>query len=389
MQGSPHKILAANEPVAKIGPCTPFRCLKPEQHRTGRSAVTTILNTSMEQATNPPGTPRFASSTAFVLGIDVGATTLALALVWPTGKLKSKSLRNDESGFEHLMNWLKRHAGSHPVHACMEASGGYEEAAALFLHEQGLAVSVVNPRQIKAYGQAQLRRSKTDRADAALIARYCRQERPPLWTPPAEPLRDLREMTRGLDALKAERDRIGNQHRRKHPHSGGRIVAQALEAVLQSIEDQIAALEARIEAHLEAHPELARERDLLVSIPGVGSVTAAHVLAELGGVSRFGSAREAAAYAGLVPSMHESGTSVKKRPRLSKVGNGRLRKALYFPALTALRCNEAVRRFGDRLTQKGKAKKAVVGAAMRKLLHICYGVLRSGRPFDPSMHLSA
>lgn len=118
----------------------------------------------------------------------------------------------------------------------------------------------------------------------------------------------------------------------------------------------------------------------------MGPQTAAVVIAELGDAAAFGSARSAAAFAGLVPSHHVSGTSVRKRPRLSKVGNARLRRALYFPALSAMRHNAAVRVFAERLLGRGEAEMAVVGASMRKLLHICYGVLKSGRPFDPSLH---
>src|SRR5690606_34101186 len=114
--------------------------------------------------------------------------------------------------------------------------------------------------------------------------------------------------------------------------------------------------------------------------------TAALVLAELGDITRFESARQAAAYAGLTPSHHESGTSVRRRSRLSKLGNSRLRHMLYFPAMSAMRHNEVVKRFAERLLGQGKKKMVVLGAAMRKLLHLCYGVLHSGRPFDASLH---
>nr|WP_272508094.1 transposase [Salinibacter ruber] len=122
------------------------------------------------------------------------------------------------------------------------------------------------------------------------------------------------------------------------------------------------------------------------TIPGIGLQTAAIVAGELGSPERFESARQAAAYAGLAGSHHQSGTSVRGNPRMSKVGNGRLRRAMYFPAMTALRFNSAVKAFGNRLKERGKEKMVVIGAAMRKLLHICYGVLKSGRPFDPSLH---
>lgn len=196
------------------------------------------------------------------------------------------------------MAWLNR-LGSHAtaVRVCLEASGGYEENVALFLHGQGLYVSLVNPRQTNAYAAAGLRRAKTDRADAALLARFCQREQPPAWQVPSEAQRQLRELTRGLEALKQERDRTQNRRDR----ASHEAIASALDAVIETLSEQIQALEMRIEAHLSSHRELARQRDLLVSIPGISSLTAALVLSELGDVSRFESARQAAAYAGLVP----------------------------------------------------------------------------------------
>ena len=326
------------------------------------------------------------TSTRFALGIDVNKETLALALLTDADQLHTKTVRNTTAGFKALLVWIKRlsnQAGTEQVHACLEASGGYEEEAALFLQEQGLVVSLVNPRQIKAYADVQLRRAKTDRADAALVARFCQRERPVAWQPPTPAQRHLRHVTRALEALKQDRDRWRNRRREDGP------ARQAFEAVLATLDEQSAALEDQIETHLEAHPERARLRDLLVSIPGVGSLTAAVVLSELGDVHRFESARQAAAYAGLVPSHHRSGTSVHRPSRLSKVGNSRLRKALYFPSLSAMRHNAAVRALAEQLQAKGKKKMTVVGAAMRKLLHICYGVLNSGRPFDASLHPAA
>lgn len=323
------------------------------------------------------------NSRPFALGIDVGKDTLEVALLTPHERLHTKSVRNTEAGFRALVRWLSRLTDdSTSVRVCLEASGGYEEDVALFLSEQGLSVSLVNPRQTSAYAASQMRRSKTDRADAALLARFCQRERPPAWRPPSLAERQLRELTRGLEALKRERDRTKNRRDR----AGHDAVASALEELIRALSKQIQALEAEIEAHLAAHPDLGRQRDLLVSIPGVGPLTAALVLAELGDISRFESARQAAAYAGLVPRHHESGTSVRRRTRLSKLGNSRLRRALYFPALSAMRHNEAVEVFATRLRAKGKAKMAVVGASMRKLLHICFGVLKNGTPFDASLH---
>ena len=332
----------------------------------------------------PQNTPR--TPTLF-LGVDVGRDRLDLALTDADGRTHEKHVRNDPAGHVALVRWLGRLAAGSlgTVHACLEASGGYEEGAAVALVAAGCTVSVVNPRQTAAYAAVQLRRSKTDRADAALLARFCERERPEPWAPPSDEARELRRLTRAIDALKRDRDRTRNRRGRMP----GGPARDALDAMLAAYAEQVTALEAAVEAHLTAHPDLARQRDLLMSIPGVGAQTAAVVLAELGDAAAFQNARSVAAYAGLVPRRYESGASVRRRPRLSKVGNARLRRALYFPAICAIRYNGAIRVFATRLSGRGKSKMSVIGASMRKLVQICYGVLKSGRPFDASLHPAA
>jgi transposase len=140
----------------------------------------------------------------------------------------------------------------------------------------------------------------------------------------------------------------------------------------------------QIKEHIDNYPDLKEQARLLESIPGIGSVTSALLLAELGDVSQFSNARQVAAFAGLVTRIRESGSSVRGRSRLSKVGSSRLRKSLYFPAITALRYNPIIKAFGLRFSSQSKSKMLIVGAAMRKLLHLAYGVLKSRKPFDPN-----
>jgi len=281
------------------------------------------------------------------------------------------------------LSWLRgRGAGPEKTCVCMEASGEFEEAVAHRLYEEGYRVSVVNPRRIKGYASSQLQRTKTDSADAALIARFGRREDPRPWQPPSAAESRLQELTRARQALKKEKTRTQN----RLDEADDEAVRRAHRNLLDEIKEQIEDLEEEIEEHVEEDPELKGRCSLLDTIPGVGLQTAAIVISELGSPERFESARQAAAYAGLVPSHWESGTSVRGAPQMSKVGNDRLRRAMYFPAMTALRFNAAVKAFGDRLKERGKEKMVVIGAAMRKLLHICYGVLKSGRPFDASLH---
>ena len=311
-----------------------------------------------------------------ILGIDIAKATFVVALLTPEGRLRRKSCANTPAGYAGLAGWLTRQHVTH-VHATLEATGPYGEALATWLHEAGHVVSVVNPAVIHAYARTQLTRSKTDRIDAALIAQYTATQRPAAWTPPAPEIRQLQALVRRLDALHGMRTQELNRC------GAGALVADvraSIEAVLAQLEAQIAHVQQLIRQHLDQHPGLRAQRDLLTTIPGIGETTAAVLLAELFD-KPYSSARQAAAFAGLVPRLVESGTR-RGRARLSKIGPGRLRKALYFPAVTALRCNPTIRAVRARLQAAGKPPMVIIGAAMRKLIHLAFGVLKSRRAFE-------
>jgi transposase len=313
------------------------------------------------------------------LGLDLAKLKFNACLLRAGGKLRHKVFTNDPAGFAQLSEWLGRQ-GAGRVHACMEATGTYGDALAAYLHERGHTVSRVNPAAVKAYAQSHLSRTKTDRVDAALIAGFCAERRPPAWAPPAPELRELQALVRRLDSLVEMRAMEENRL------SSGVTVAAVRESVeghLAYLAEQIKRTEALIRDQIDSHPGLKRQRELLDSIPGIGETTAAALLAEVPDIKQYKSARQAAAFAGLVPRERQSGSSVRGRVRLSKIGNSRLRKALYFPAITALRCSPFFQQWAEGLRQRGKSKMAVIGAAMRKLVHPAYGVLKTGRPFDP------
>lgn len=316
-----------------------------------------------------------------ILGIDIAKAKCQLALLLPTGKLRHKTCPNTAAGFEQLAEWLARH-GVTRVHAGLEATGTYGDALATWLHDAGHVVSLVNPAIIHAYARSQLTRSKTDRIDAELIARYTATQQPEAWTPPAPEIRQLQALVRRLDALQGMRTQEANRL------AAGALVADvraSIDAVLASLDAQIAHVRALIQQHVDRHPDLRSRRDLLTTIPGIGDATAAILIAELFD-KRYASARQAAAFAGLVPRLVESGT-LRGRSRLSKVGPGRVRKALYFPAITALRWNPTIRAMRLRLHAAGKQPMVIIGAAMRKLIHLAYGVLKSGRAYEsPCAH---
>lgn len=331
-------------------------------------------------APTPPAPP--AGTPVAYLGIDIAKQTFDVALLTQDGRPKPKRFPNAPEGFEQLRLWLRQQMVQ-TMHACLEATAHYGDALARFLVQEGHTVSIVNPAAIRAFARTELARAKTDKADAARIARYCQMHRPRPWTPPAAEVATLTALVRRLETLKAMQRMESNRQ-----DGAPAPVRESLAAVLSVLEEQIASVERQIKEHIDRHPDLKAQSDLLESIPGIGAATAAMLLSELGPIRLFGSARQAAAFVGLVPRLVESGTSVRARSSLCKMGRSRLRRALYFPALSALRFNPAIRAMAERLSRAGKSKMAIVGAAMRKLVHLAFGVLKSGRPFDPFLGIS-
>jgi transposase len=319
------------------------------------------------------------------LGIDIAKLKFNVCLVNTEGKLKHKVFSNTAAGFEQLKAWLSKQRVER-VHACLEATGTYGEALSLCLHQLGHTVSVVNPAAVKAFAGSRLSRTKTDRVDAELIARFCLAQVPPAWTPLPVEVRELQALVRRLESLVEMR--VMEENRLS---SGIAVdaVRQSVEEHLSYLNQEIKRTEELIRDHIKGNPTLKQQSELLDSIPGIAETTAALLLAEITDINQYRSARQVAAYAGLVPRERQSGTSVRGRTRLSKIGNARLRRALYFPAITALRCSPFFQAWAEGLLKRGKSKMSVICAVMRKLVHIAYGVLKSGKPFDPEWAKSA
>jgi transposase len=312
-----------------------------------------------------------------ILGIDIAKQKLDVALLID-GKIKNKSVKNNPEGFEALSLWLRK-LGIQKVHACLEATGNYGEALAVYLHDAGHMVSIVNPARIKGFAQSELIRTKNDRIDAGIIARFCLAMRPDAWIPPSLEIRSLRALVRRIDSLNdmltQEKNRLGTAHKSVIPMIKEHIAY--LEKEIDRVRDQIADL-------IDNNPDLRKKKDLLGSIPGIGKATIAALLAELDTLDKFSHVRELVAFIGLAPRETLSGSSIKGKPRLCKTGNARLRKALYMPALVSIQYNPLMTAFYTRLKERGKNGKVIVCAIMRKLVHVVFGVLKSGKKFDPN-----
>ncbi|MFC1960404.1 IS110 family transposase, partial [Chloroflexota bacterium] len=285
-----------------------------------------------------------------ILGIDVSKATIDVALLRPNQRAQAASYHNTPAGFKKLGKWLTKRQAEQ-VHVCLEATGTYGDDVALFLHEAGHTVSVVNPVRIKKYAESLLQRNKTDQLDAAIIADFCLKQQPPAWTPPDPAQRELRALTRHLLALKDMR-----QQERNRLQSGitSETVRETLNAHITFIQHQIDDLEQQIHDHIDQHPDLKQKHELLDGIPGIGPLTAASLLGELPDLSRFDHSGHVVAFAGLNPRQHRSGSSVRGQTRLSKTGNAILRRVLYFPALSAKKHNPLIAPWCAQLLARGK-----------------------------------
>jgi len=319
-----------------------------------------------------------APTTAWV-GIDIAKRTFDACLLRGEGKPLIQQFENTTAGFSRLLGWVQSHKPAAECHFCMEATGTYGLALAFFLAEAGHLISVVNPFRTKHAALSRGVGNKTDQADAMVLADYCRKENPPLWRAAAPEVRTLVALVRRLQNFK---DQLQQETNRLSEPGVLKVVQRSLRKSIRFIKSEITCLEHAIEEHVRDHPRLKEDRDLLTSIPGISDTTAHWILAELPDVEQFASAQSAAAYAGLAPQEYRSGTSVRKATQLSKRGNVFLRRALYMPALSAIRYNPLIKAFFEQLVARGKSRMLAVGAAMRKLLMIAYGVLKSRRAFS-------
>lgn len=312
------------------------------------------------------------------LGIDISKEHFDVAL-WQDERYLTARFDNNQQGFRKLYSWLKKHKARR-CPGCMEATGRYGEELAESLYEHQHPVSVVNPASIKKYAESRMRRNKTDQEDAKLIAHYCATQAPDLWQPVPAHIRELQEMTRRLVALKETRTAELN---RRQSGLRSAVVIADVEANIGFLNQQISALQQAVQEHIDQHPDLKKNYELVQSIPSLGPVSASSFIAEVPDISRFNSASQLAAYAGLTPSFNHSGKQTFTQGKMSKIGNVHLRTLFFMPQKSARRCNPIIFALVARLQAKGKSAKVIRGAIMRKLLHLAYGVLKTQKPFDP------
>ena len=323
------------------------------------------------------------------LGIDVSKAKLDAAL-WLADSRKWYATKADNTvaGACKLVEWMVAKSGvaASDCRVLLEATGVYHETLAQALHDAGCEVVIANPKRVRDYAKGKGLLTKTDTVDARALARYGVDDDAGdaliAWVPPPPEVRTLRALIARLDAVEQDRQREANRWEKAQATDTPRAVRESLQRSLAALEAERERLLRAIDDHYDQHPPLKQERDRLKTIPGVGNVSANRMLCLLRH-RPFESARQAAACAGLIPIEHESGTSVRKRPRLSKQGDPRLRATLYMAAVVASRHNPPLRKVYLDLIARGKTKMSALGALMRRLVHIAFGMLKHQTPFNP------
>ena len=313
------------------------------------------------------------------VGVDIAKLKFDVAVLLPGQKYKTKKFANTPAGCREFIHWLARFGD---CHVCMEATGSYSTELATALSDGGYRVSLENPARIHAFSHTELTRNKTDKSDAALIARYCALHQPAQWHPAPLSQRQLTALVRHLKNLEEMRQMEENRL-----EAADEVITGSLKEHIATLDELIKETKKKIRQHIDDDPDLRKDKALLESIPGVGDVLSTSLLAFAGNLRRFSNSKALVAYAGLNPRRCESGMW-KGKSRLSKVGSRELRSVLYMPAVVAGRCNEVVKELMSRMESRGKTGKERVCAGMRKLLQLAYGVVKSGREFDAEIPLA-
>lgn len=323
-----------------------------------------------------------------IVGIDVSKNKLDIGFFrdLAAGKVKTKVLPNNAQGHRQVMDWAVRNLGMpiEQISFVMEATGVYHEALAYALHEAGAEVAIVNPAQVRDYAKSLAVHTKNDRKDSLVLTRFGLTQPWRAWQPEPPAIRELRALLARLTAVEKDLQRERNRQEKAQVGAAGDQVLASIELVIKTLEQEQQRLTRLADDHIDQHPDLKKDRKLLESIPGVGAVLGRHMLAVFHSRS-FNTARQMAAYLGLVPVEHTSGSSVRGRPRLSKTGSAIIRAKLYMPAVVATTYNPAARATYERLLARGKSKMSALGAVMRKLVHWCFGVLKHQQAYSPAV----
>lgn len=317
-------------------------------------------------------------------GIDVSKAKCDICwLREPTGmKIKTKVLANDADGCEAVLAWIEAQLGQQETHCVvtLEATGVYHERIAYYLHSKGIEVRLTQPQQFHHYVVSHGVRSKTDKRDSILLARYGSLGHGRCWEPEPEPIRHLKALLQRVESLRGDIRREENRLEAVTISGVSAVVESSIRDMISALEEEAKKLEQEIDTHMDGHDSLQKDALLLKTIPGIGDVTSRYLVSVLRSRA-FEKASQCAAYLGVIPVSRSSGSSVRSKAVLSKAGNSLVRAKLYMAAVVAIRCNPDAKVLYERLLARGKAKMSALGAVMRKLVHISFGVLKHQKEY--------
>lgn len=331
-------------------------------------------------------------------GLDVSKASFDTALHVPHPNGQARDLRDlpiktfarTPEGAGEFLAWADAHlaGGAVPgepqpiLRVVMEATGRYSEELAVWLLAERPSISpaIVNPQQACHFRKSLNFRNNTDRIAARALAQYGVDRQPAPYEPPSAEHAELRGLSRYrttlVEQLVAEKNRAGEG-------SDSAVVRRLQKSRLEKLQRDIKRIEKEMKTVVAKHPDLERDAKLIDSIYGVGFITAVAVLAELGDLRRFTRGRQLSAFVGTAPCNQESGSSVRRKPRMSKAGEPRIRALLYMCAMVAVGGDNDFADTYHRLIAAGKPKKAALGAVMRKLLLVMRAIVISGKPYNP------
>lgn len=310
-----------------------------------------------------------------VTGIDCSKDYFDIAVLKEGKAVFTGRFDNNPQGFESMLPYIR------DTHVTMEATGPYYFQLARFLHGRGAKVSVVNPLSVRRFSQMRMSRAKTDRKDALLIARYTLMTEPQEWKLPERHILVIRNLEAYIEGLKRRMGILNNQ---LHAFEASGTLEEKLQ---EEIKTELSGYGARISEKEKEIADLIDEnyRGLsknLRSIPGIGPRSASLLIILTGGFDMFESYKQLISFFGLAPRIYESGSSVKGKSRICKMGMGAMRKVLYMAATSAIRCNRACKELYERLRAKGKPYKVALIAAVNKLIKQAFAIAKSGKPYQ-------
>jgi transposase len=323
-----------------------------------------------------------------VVGIDVAHKELVVSLgnmdqEASTHIYAYKTFVNNEKGFTAMMLWVKKHTDNDsPLRYVMEATGVYHEALAYFLSDRNYAVSIIMPNKVTNFFRTLEIKTVTDKSMSEAIALFGLEKKVDDWIQPKRVFRELRQVTRERDQLIAERTILKNQlHAEQIEAYPSEQTISRIRIRIKMVNGQLKETLSETTAAITNDQEINRSVKLLTSIPGIGLLTAAVIMAETNSFELIRSKKQLTSYAGLDVKEKESGTSVKGKPRISKRGNRHLRKAMYMPALSAIRHSERYKAIFVRIVSSNGIKMKGAVAIQRKLLEMTYTVYKNQTPY--------